>query len=784
MNPKTKTDNSKSKTLLLFENILFVCCIIVIALRATSSEAPSPQSSPIPTILNDTVFSLCLSGTLIFAFLLWCLAKLFSGRPPLKIMAMGTGLAIILTGLILATFYAANKRAAITSAITLMAPILMAVMLAHLLDSHAKIKILLITLASLGIVAAFQSADQFFIENDLIIQQYQDDPDAILQPLGITRNSFNHILLEHRIYSKDVRGPFSTSNSAGSFAILTSFAAIALLAELLKNRKSFPSLSGNRALAALILAFVLFGLFITRSKGAVSAFLIAVAIFAYLLRSSRPKLSKNIILTACVISAIALVPIVAWFGLKFGRLPGGNSMLTRWQYWHASAQMFLDHHLTGVGGGNFSSFYPQYKPSAAPETVSDPHCFVLSILTQFGPLALLGFLIIILSPLWRTSLADPKTLETPPNRRFANLATLCAIVTAMIIVILRPFISPQNIAETFDEKIFVLFTAYIAPAAAFAVGFALFVKTLQTSPKEYNLQNTHLTAVALFCGILGVIIHNLIDFAIFEPGILTAFFAALACLIALNTQTQNQQKSVIFSPPWQKIVAVMVTLAIGFAYFNYALIPVVKSTAEIASSRIPMAFGQAQLAHNFLDAATDDDPLSPEAPAMNGRLYIQNFYRSDAQKEQICNNAEQALFTAAQRNPQDYKNFDALAEMYSLYARLQSDQNDSAGRRSFAAGHPLREREWLNKALDSASIAVSLYPGDADLHLRLAQIADDLGQTDLALQNYKIAVKTENGFREQFKLMYPGRKAVSRLDENKYFFATRRIKELEQKPPR
>ena len=64
-----------------------------------------------------------------------------------------------------ATFYAANKRAAITSAVTLLAPILMAVMLAHLLDSHAKIKILLITLASLGVVAAFQSADQFFIEN-------------------------------------------------------------------------------------------------------------------------------------------------------------------------------------------------------------------------------------------------------------------------------------------------------------------------------------------------------------------------------------------------------------------------------------------------------------------------------------------------------------------------------------------------------------------------------------------------------------------------------------------
>jgi cytochrome c-type biogenesis protein CcmH/NrfG len=430
--------------------------------------------------------------------------------------------------------------------------------------------------------------------------------------------------------------------------------------------------------------------------------------------------------------------------------------------------MFLDHHLTGVGGGNFSSFYPQYKPSAAPETISDPHCFVLSILTQFGPLAILGFLIIILSPLWRTSLADPKTLETPPNRRFANLATLCAIVTAMVIIILRPFILPQNAAETFDEKLYVLFTAYIAPAAAFAVGFALFVKTLQTSPKEYNLQNTRLTAAALFCGILGVIIHNLIDFAIFEPGILTAFFAALACLIALNTQTQNQHKSAITSPLWLKTAAVMVTLVIGFAYFNYALLPVAKSTSEIAKAQIPMALGQIQLAHNFLDAATDDDPLSPDAPAMNGRLYIQNFFRSDAQKEQIINNAEQALFTAAQRNPQDYKNFDALAEMYSLYARLQPDQNDS----------------WLNKALDSASVAVSLYPGNAELHLKLAQIADDLGRTDLALQNYKIAVQIEDGFREQFKLMYPGRKAVSRLDEDNYFFATQRINDLEQKPPR
>lgn len=765
---KTKIDNSKNKFLTLLETLLFPFCIAVIVLRATSSEPPpSPQSSPIQAVLNDTVFSLCVSGTLIFTFLIWCLAKLFSNRPSFKISASIVGLVFLIAGIIISTLYAANKRSAITSAIIILSPILMAIMLTCLLDSHAKIKILLITLASLGIVASFQSADQFFIENDLLIQQYQDDPDAMLQQFGIEKNSFNNILLEHRLYSKDVRSFFTTGNSAGSFAIFTSFAAIALLAEMLKNRKSFPKFSGNRALAVLLLAFILLGLLLTHSKGAITAFFLAVVIFFFLMRSKRPKLSKNIILAACLVGVLALAYAAALYGLRTGRLPGGNSMLVRWQYWNASVKMFLDNHFLGVGGGNFSSYYPQYKTPSAPETVSDPHCFVLSILTQYGPLALLGFLIIILVPLWRNSL-DNINLKTTQARNFINLAALCTIFTAFVIIALRPFILPQTAAPTFDEKIYVLFSLYAAPAAAFAVGVALFAKTLQTSPKEYNLQNTHITSIALSCGILGFIIHNLIDFAIFEPGILTAFFASLACLVVLNAKPQNQQISVTPCPLWLKTASVIGALLIGFVYFNYALIPVVKSTSNIAKARPCMMLGQVQLAHSFLDAATIDDPLSSDAPSQNGNLYIQEFYRSDVQKERLFNNAEQALFIAAERNPRDYRIFDSLSELYSIYARLQPEQNEAL----------------LNKALDSASIAVELYPGDAELHFKLAQIADELGRMDLALKNYKVAVQIEDGFRKQFKLMYPGRKVLSRLDEDKYFSATQRIKDLEQKPLR
>jgi hypothetical protein len=764
---KIKNDDSKGKFLPLLEKFLFIFCIAIIVLRATSSEAPVAQSSPIQTILNDTVFSLCVSGMLIFAFLLWCLAKIFSSRPAFKISAIGVGLMFLIAGMIIATLFAANKRSAITSAVTLAAPIFMAIMLARLLDSHVRIKILLIALASLGVIAAFQATDQFFIENNLLIEQYQDNPDAMLEQLGIQKNSFNHILLEHRLYSKDVRSYFTTGNSAGSFLLLTAFAAVAIWAELLKNRKSFPKQSGNRGLAAVVLILILFGLFLTHSKGAISAFLLASAIFFLLLRSKRPKLSKNIILVFCLIAIATFASAAAWYGLKFGQLPGGNSMLVRWQYWNASVKMFLDNHLMGIGGGNFSSYYPQYKPSSAPETVSDPHCFVLSILTQYGPLALLGFLIIMLAPLWRNSLAGNLTLKTSKDRCFTNLAFICTVVTALVVIILRPFILPWPNVQTFQEKLYVLFILYAGPAAAFAVGVALLVKTMQTAaPKEYDLQNTRLTSIALFCGIFGLIIHNTIDFALFEPGILTAFFAALACLIALDSQTQNQPAPAVSSPPWLKTLAVAGVLFIGFAYFNYALIPVAKSSSKIAKAGLYTSLGQARLSHDFLDAATIDDPLGSQAPLLNGNLYIQDFYHSDEEKEQLFNDAEQALFIAAQRSPHDYKIYDSLAELYSLYARLQPDL----------------DKVLLNKALDSSSIAVEFYPGDAELHLHLAQIAEELGQNDLALKNYKIAVQIEDGFRKQFKLMYPGRKVLSRLNEDKYFFATQRIKDLEQAP--
>jgi tetratricopeptide (TPR) repeat protein len=765
------------------ENFLFVVCLIVIVLRATFTEAPTPLSPQIQAAINDTVYSLVLSGVLFFALFLFLLIRLFTRRLSFKFTLFEIALALLVIAAILATLYAPNKRAAINASLIFLAPLFMVILLSRLLDSsaggvadsHAKIKILLIVIASLGFVASWQSSEQFFVSNNVIIEQYQQDPNSILEPLGIQPGSLNEMLLEHRIMSKDVRASFTTGNSAGSFAILTSFAAVALLAELLKTRKSFPASSGNRGLSALLLAAIVFGLILTRSKGAIASFLIASAVFALLLKSKKTKTSKNMILAACVLAVLALIPLAAWYGLKFGRLPGGNSMLVRWQYWRASAQMAADHPLTGVGPGNFGTFYHQYKPPSAPETVSDPHSFLLGILTQYGPLGLLGFLLFLLVGLWRSSLTVPDTLEKPSGRQFVRMAFICVLALAAAMLALRPFLLPPTTATTTDEQFYVFFADYVAPVAAFVAGFALFLKSIQTiaisrngapaAKIEYSLQNTNLTAIALFCGLLGVLIHNLIDFAIFEPGVLTTFCAILACLIALDSQAQTLPKQ-SFAPVWLKIAALAGFLVIGFAYFNYALLPVAKSTTKIAKALPSASVGLLQLAHNLLAAAAEDDPFSPEAPLMNARMYLRYFNSPIIPHSQLFPEAEQALSIAIPRNPADYKIFDSLAELYSLRANAEPDQKD----------------HWLTLAFDAASMAVSLYPGSAELHLRLAQIADGLGRTDVALEHYEKTVEIEDGFREQFRMMYPDREPFSRLGEEKYSLAKQRILDLSKTP--
>jgi hypothetical protein len=759
-------DNSrsaKSKGLVFFEYIAFGLCLCVMALRVTFTEGLNAQSTTQPLNLGNSLYSLSISAVLMLPFVIWFIWSFNSKRFLYRFTAIEIGVCIFAAGAIIAALAASDKRAAITSSVTLLAPTLMAILLVQILDSRWKIRLVLVVVAALGVVSAYQCAEQFFVSNKMMIEQYKQAPQTLLEPLGIHPGTFAQMLFEHRLYSRGIRGFFTTSNTAGSFALLASFAAITLFIDKFKNRRSGAFASRRVLTAGVAVAIVILSLVITRSKGAIAASLIAAMMFAaYLLFGNWLKTHKKTIFIVCLLLVFAGGSLVVMYGVKRGGgLPGGNSMLVRWQYWHASVKMYAEHPLAGIGPGNFVFLYPHYKTPSALETVSDPHNFVLSALTQYGPLGLIGFLAMIFIPLLRRVFSPASVSSLPKVKQdelvSRKLTGVFVIAISLSLLLIRPIIMPVTSSATFGVMAYVIFTLYIAPVVAFAVGFWL----LAGDEGTIESAGPNITTAALFCACVGVVIHNLIDFAIFEP-----FWAVVACLIASDFHEKSRAQSVMKPSPFARIVVTVMGLVFIWAYFGYSLNPVAKSTVKIQRANEAVSAGDFRWAHSLLAAATEDDRLSPAAASLNGRLYLHRFELTPRKDVRLLSEAEASLLTAISRNNADFKDFERLTEAYVLLAQTSGGQ----------------ERDgYLNKAFGSARSAVERYPGSGRLRFKLAEVAEKLDRTDQAVEQYAEAIRIEDSYRLQFGRMYPGREIFSRLGEAKYQSAKQRMKTLSGK---
>jgi O-antigen ligase len=762
----------KSKDQVIFEYVLLALCLCIIALRTTFTENPNPQSANQPTELSDIVYSLSISAVLIFSFLSWCLWSFLRKRFSYRFTAIEIGLCLFTIAALVAGLAASDKRAAITDFVTMLAPILMAVLLVQILDSKPKIKLLLAVIAALGVISAYQCSSQLLAGNRQLVEFYEQNPDEVLAQQNIDTNTLKHWQFEHRLYSKDISGFFTTSNSAGSFALLASFAGIALFIDHFRNRKSSSS-TRQLILCGLGVVIIIFGLVITQSKGALAASLVAAAMFAfYLLSPKWLKTHKTMVLLVCLLLALVAGCAVVQYGITHGWLPGGNSMLVRWQYWHASAQMYADHPRTGVGPGNFAHIYFHYKPPSAMEEVADPHNFLLSILTQYGLIGLVAFLAMIFLPLRKViftkpSLSSTKAQQPEPNLR--KFALPVAIAISVSLLLIRPILIPIKTGGYIDVTmgptiylivmIYVIFVLYIAPVVAFAVG--LWLLTANHNKTEHT--DLGYTRAALFCAICAFLIHNLIDFAVFEPGASTAFWAVLACLIAANYHQKPGHQLLLKPTLPVRMLITAVGLVLAWAYLDYALIPPAKSAANIHRATHATSLGRYHQAHNFLARAAEDDPLSPTPSALNAELYLHHFKVTASKDRNLLDAAKDSLLEAINRHNAYFKNFERLADGYILLAEISRGQEKT---------------DSLNKAFLSAYQAIKRYPASGRLHIERAGIAEMLGKTDMAIEHYKQAINIEDKYREQFRQMYPEKEIFSRLGEEEYQFAKHRIEQL------
>jgi len=201
----------------------------------------------------------------------------------------------------------------------------------------------------------------------------------------------------------------------------------------------------------------------------------------------------------------------------------------------------------------------------------------------------------------------------------------------------------------------------------------------------------------------------------------------------LDYHQKSRQQLVIKPTLLPKALVTVGGLAIIFIFFNYAVVPVAR-----AGANIKLAMQSIGYIHEYLEKSARDDKLDPTPLNLNGRFYVQEY--STSGKRQSRNNA-------------DFKNYEKLSQVYNLLGDNQ-------------------------KAYDWGIEAAKRYPGIGRLQFNLAEIAESMGKTSLAVEHYKEAVFIEEKYRDQFRQMYPDRKMVSRLGEEKYIRAKQKTDSL------
>lgn len=751
----------------MFEYLLLIASMCIIALKTTITEAATTPAPGQPAWFVELLYSLTIPAVMIFLFISYLLFQIFSKKFRYRYSGIEIPLILFIAASIITSIAASDKRAAIAYSYNLVSAILFSILLVQLLDSEARIKLLLITIVSLGIVSAYQCQEQFFFWNEQQIKFYEQNKEQILARQNIEPDSLQQFQYEHRLYSRGSDAYFTTRNSAGCFFLLSFFASIALICEQLKNKTATTSFL---KFIPLILAglIVMFGLFITKSKGAIGgAVLGGLMLAVYHMFHKRLKYHKKFFLAFSILLVTASAAAFIAYTITGGKIIGGNSMLVRWQYWTASVKMFADNPLTGVGGGNFGSHYLRYKDPAAIEAVSDPHNFLLSILTQFGPLGLVGFLAAIFVPVLRIIFSSNNQIspQHQPKTSFTKISLLALLLISLSLLLVRPLVLKMPDEGSAEERKATALIVYLMPVFVFALAFFILMLSTHNSRNKTEAKHaTNIIPVVLLCSILGCLAHNLIDFAIFEPGVSVTFWALTAAMLASHIN-QTEKPQLQMSPnPVAKAITAGICIFVIYATVNYCLIIPAAAAAEIQKSSQITRPQNMKKAHILLSRAANTDLLSTDALIRNVRLYLEQF--SESPDTKLLLSAENYLLQAALRNPADYKIHRLLTDVYTLLAQ---------------GGTNRVKASWLNLAYKSALRAVELYPGSAKLRFALAQIAEQLDKRDSAIGNYKKTVQIEDAFRAQFKKMYPKHEIVSRLGNDQYNFATEQLKKLTQK---
>ncbi len=738
----------KNKVIDILEDLIFFVVCVLVSVRCQLNES-LPLGWEMSTGLNsvdigsaEITMMVFLAGLILTLFAVWFAVRCWSGRLQWRRSGMVMPLLIMTAAGVVSSVAASNRFLALVGIVNLLSLFVLAVLLVQLLLNSRRRLFLLIIIIATGVTMSYRCLEQHYYDIPQTISTIEDNIDASLRHRGIEPGSFQARQYLDRMYSRDVGGYYSVSNTAASFFILSIMATLGVTAYSMKS-----AVKEKRGLIIVtglfFIGFQLLGFFITQSRGGFYGYIFGMLLLAVLIvgRAVLGRYRRTALITAVVLVILGLGAII-FYGISQGRLPG-NSLWVRWQYWQATAGMIADHGLTGVGPENYGLYYPRYMNPAAPEVVKDPHSIPLAVFSQWGVFGLIGFLWLIGAVLIRLTgpgpqegvremeIAQKGPAKEPVGGGFKSLMG-AGIIAVIIIQSIRWGVSDfGNIDQAEKASVFII--SFLMPAIVWMGGYLLAAYGVARVEYENSL-GRFLMMVVLASSLAGFLLHNCIDYAFFQPGVGTLSFALLALVIALKEVRQNVK---IDKNGRLKLLAV--ALAVGaFAFWLAVYVPVARSqqTYKQAIRLDPrLNWSRIEQLINQADSLTAD----PKPAFYMSQLLVMRHYPCDSRAD--FSGLEQSLVWLDRALAQErahYKYYQHHARIFQSMADYKNDDPD-----------------LLDRSLAAWQESLERYPSNSTALFKSAQLLERRGQEKQALAHYRQILTHEEAFLQQHSQMFP-----------------------------
>jgi hypothetical protein len=545
---------SRPGTRRVLETIAFHVLLVIVGLRPLIAEtydsAVTSIGEAISLIAGPSPARTLIMDVAILAAGLLCLTAGAFGPPRPRLRRTGLTIAVVVLSVaaVVSTLSAGQKRLAANASLDWLCGVVVALTLMRLVGGcAARRRVLLGVVLAGAVVQAFECGDQYFTGFADTQRHYEGIREEFWARQGVPLDDPKVALYEQRLRAHEATGFFPHSNVAGSYLVLCAFAAGGVVVRRvreLRRRPTVPS-SGtdvlHPALGMVAFAVVIGAVILTGSRGAIVSAACGALLWVVLAVADR-RVARNHRRALLVGwgAAVGVMLVVVLWGLSRGTLPT-DSLRFRWSYWQASAEMIAEHPTVGVGRENFGRHYTRYKSIESPEEVANPHNLLVQSASEWGVVGLVGMVVLLVgasvrlttAPIRRTTAPGTDTATervevaggTPTGSRKRNqtepgnavvalAARLSAWGVGSAFAVLPALLVVRSLLLGTDDPGFVYYTT-VMTALMWVAGWVVFVPASASR-------------MSVAAGLLALVIHDLINFALFVPGVFTTAFALYA----------------------------------------------------------------------------------------------------------------------------------------------------------------------------------------------------------------------------------------------------------------